>query len=66
MPDENSKAKATFWKLRGTHLWGEKNPEPFKEGKFSFSPRLGCSSLLLLPKALRRKMAPGFLLRSQQ
>lgn len=25
MPDENSKAKATFWKLRGTHLWGEKN-----------------------------------------
>lgn len=23
-PDEKSKAKATFQKLRGTHLWGEK------------------------------------------
>lgn len=33
-PDENGKAKATFQKLRGTHLWGEK-----------LSPSKGASSV---------------------
>lgn len=49
-PDENSKAKATFQKLRGTHLWGEKT-EPFKGGKFSPAKDLGAqiSCQFLIP-----------------
>lgn len=39
-PDENGKAKATFQKLRGTQLWGEKL-SPSKGAKFSPAKDLG-------------------------
>lgn len=69
MPDENGKAKATFQKLRGSHLWGEKT-EPFKGGKFSPAKDLGAqiSCYFLTPPtrpwllASNQNLAMGWLL----
>lgn len=65
MPDENGKAKATFWKRRGAHLWGEKILSHSK-GASSVQPKIRVPKLFATRQSPETDTALGFLPRSQQ